>query len=156
MARCSPAGFRLNKVPAELMPPGISNGVYSGGEFLYNLGVAGNFRKYIFLFPFLIFLPSLPQAGQVSPCLQSVIQSSAPSQEIFVIITLSDQADLSLLRQEKNESLRRKMMARQLRNKADITQGPLKAFLGCRGPKRMISLWSMNGIVVTVEWKTLC
>jgi subtilisin family serine protease len=112
--------------------------------------VTKDVRIFAFLFFFVIFFPSLSQAGAISPDLQAALQFSAPSEEISVIINLSDKADLSVLTREKNKSLRRMMITRQLKNKAGMTQGPLKAFLQGRGPKRMIPLWIINGLATTI------
>ncbi len=94
-------------------------------------------------------------AGSISPDLQSVLQSSAPSEEIPVIITLSDQADLSLIKGEKDKHLRREKIVKELRRKADVTQGPLKAFLEGKGPKKMVPLWIVNGIAATLPAGTI-
>ena len=112
-----------------------------------------HFRKIVssFFAILTIFIScSTSGAGVVTPDLQSVLQSSHLSEEIPVIVTLSDQADLSFIKEEKDKHLKRSRIIKELKNKADITQGPLKEFLESRGPKRMVPLWIMNGIAATV------
>jgi len=89
-------------------------------------------------------------AGVLSPDLQSALQPSAPSEEVSVIITLSDHADLSLIKEEKDKHLKRSRIIQELKDKADRTHGPLKAFLEGRGSKRIVPLWIINGIAATV------
>ena len=114
-------------------------------------------RKVILLFLFIsiVFLPPLCPAGVISPDLQSVLRSSVPSEEISVIITLSDRVDLTPIKDEKDKHLRRAKIVKELKDKADTTQGSLKDFIQSQGPKRMVPLWIINGIAVTVPAGTV-
>ena len=92
-------------------------------------------------------------AGVVSPDLRSILRSSSPDEEVSVIITLSGKADLSRFKEERDKDRRRIRIVKELENNANITQGPVKAFLHSRGAKRMIRLWIINGITATIPAK---
>ncbi len=79
------------------------------------------------------------QAGVVSPQLQSTLQDIAPESEISVIVTLSDRADIRQFK-HKNRKLRRSLMIRALRGKAELTQAPCLAFLKNKKAKRVKKL----------------
>jgi bacillopeptidase F len=84
----------------------------------------------------------------ITPELQRILQSSQPGDEVSVIITLSDKADIKPFK-DKPKSLRRAGMIKALKNKADLTQSPLKTFLESRRARRIKSLWLINGMAVT-------
>ncbi len=111
-----------------------------------------NLQRCLFLsfFIFVISFPSAFQAGEISPDLQSILQSSTPFEEIPVIITLSDQVDLSRLKEETNKDVLRAAIVNELKNKAGLTQGPLMALLSSGGIQRIISFWIINGIAATL------
>jgi bacillopeptidase F len=87
------------------------------------------------------------QTQTLSPELNRVLQSATPDQELRIIVTLSDKADLSL---PQNERLRRYMIIHRLKRKAGLSQGPLLAYLRGQGAKNIVPLWIDNAIVATV------
>ena len=110
-------------------------------------------RRFIFpfFFCFLFFWTSAnAQAGKVTPELQKTLQASHPDDEVSVIITLSDKADINPFK-DKPKSLRRAGIIKALKSKADLTQRPLKAHLEGRGARKIKSLWLINGIAVTAR-----
>jgi len=103
----------------------------------------------------IIFLSCLTAlAGSISPDLEAVLQSSAPFDEIPVIITLSEKADLGLIR-DRDKNLRRTKIIKALKDKSDATQPDLKVFLGNRSAKKIISLWIINGVAANVPAWTI-
>lgn len=109
-------------------------------------------RKFIFfalVSLMLVFSAALSaQAGDISPELQSSLSVFSPAEEIPVIVTLSDRVNFSVFK-DNDKGLIRAKLIRALREKADSTQKPLKAFLEGRGAKRLTSLWVINGIAFT-------
>jgi len=101
---------------------------------------------------YLLFIYSVfvAYAGSISPETQRVLQSLAPHEELSVIITLSDKADIHLFK-ERDRSLRRSKMIKALKGKADLTQRPLRIFLQNRMAKRITPLWIINGISATLR-----
>ena len=87
-------------------------------------------------------------ANVITPELETVLGSLPPDEEISVIITLSDKADIRPFK-DKAKSLRRADIIKALKNKADLTQSPLKTFLENRRAKKIKSLWLINGMAVT-------
>ncbi len=94
----------------------------------------------------LIFAAAITtQAGVISPQLQSTLQNITPDSEISVIVTFSDRADISKFKQ-KDRKIRRSLMIRALRQKAEQTQAPCRAFLKNKKAKRLKKLWLINGL----------
>jgi subtilisin family serine protease len=93
---------------------------------------------------------SVSHAGVIAPDLRSVLESVAASEDISILITLSNKADLDRAKREKDKRRRRSRIIEELKDKADLTHGPLKALLQSRGSKRLKSLWIINGIAATV------
>ena len=97
----------------------------------------------------LIFLTGVDShAGRIHPRLQSILRSLGPHDEVSVIITLSDKADIRPFK-DMPRPLRRARIIETLKNKADLTQRPLMAFLEGRRAKKIKSLWLINGMAVT-------
>jgi bacillopeptidase F len=107
-------------------------------------------RKFSLLIaPFLIFLSALTsQAGGLSPELQSLLPSLTSQDEISVIVILSDRPNAHLIKDQDRRLLRSRII-RHLREKAVLTQGPVRAFLEIRRAKKIKSLWLINGLAVT-------
>jgi subtilisin family serine protease len=107
-------------------------------------------------FPFLIvFLVVLlgvtsSQGAAVSPGLQSLLKSKPASEEVAVIINFVDKADLSLIH-EPSRHLKRVKVVSALKEKADLTQGRVRALLKNRGAKRVVPLWIKNAIAAAVS-----
>ena len=90
------------------------------------------------------------QAAKITPELQETLQSSQPDDEISVIVTLAEKADIKPFK-DKPKSLRRAGIVTALKNKTNLMQGPLKAHLEGRGAKKIKSLWLINGMAVTAR-----
>jgi len=110
-------------------------------------------KKWIYLL--IISLLSLgvihsADAGSIKPSLQETLQSLGPEDELPVIINLSDKARIDLI-SDKDKSVLRAKIIKALKDKADVTQGPLKAFLEMRKAKKIERLWIINGIATTVS-----
>jgi hypothetical protein len=95
-----------------------------------------------------IFIGVDSHAQVIHPRLQSILQSLGPQDEVSVIITLSEKADIQPFK-DKPKSLRRAGIIKALKSKADLTQSPLKTFLESRRARKIKSLWLINGIGVT-------
>jgi subtilisin family serine protease len=89
------------------------------------------------------------EAGGLPCDTRPPLLSNSPSQEVPVIITLSDQADLSRFK-DKDKNLRRSQIVKELKDKANKTQGPLRAFLQKQGAKRVVPFWIVNGVAATL------
>jgi serine protease AprX len=87
-------------------------------------------------------------AGIINPQLQSTLRSLGPQSEISVIVLLTEKADLTPFR-DKPKFLRRTGIVKALKDKADLTQKPLRAFLEGHRARRIKSLWLINGMAVT-------
>ncbi len=106
-----------------------------------------------FVFPLfcvcVICVSSVWGAVRIPPDLRSILASSAPSTEIPVIVVLSEQVELSGITDD-DKALRRARIIHELKDKAEKTQGPLKAFLKTQGSKRIIPFWVINAVAVTL------
>jgi serine protease AprX len=87
-------------------------------------------------------------ANVITPELEAALGSLAPGEEISVIVTLADKADIRSLR-DVPRPLRRAGIIRVLKAKADLTQGRLRIFLESRRAREIKSLWMINGMAVT-------
>jgi len=90
--------------------------------------------------------------GEIDAELHSILSSLRPHEEIPVVVTLSDKVDLNLFKifRNENKSLHRLRIVNALKNKAELTQGPLRSLLGNRGAKNIKHLWVINGLSATV------
>lgn len=95
----------------------------------------------------LFFTNFTSHAAVISPELETTLARTATEQEIPVIITLKDKVDLTLFKDE-NKGLLRSKLIKALKQKADSTQAPIKAFLEERGVKQIRSLWAINGMLI--------
>ena len=111
-------------------------------------------RKPIYIFliiPLFVFCFNFnAQAGTISPALQDVLDTVGPDEDVDVIVILSDQVDTKAIK-DSVKSLRRSKIVKALKKKADDTQKTLKDFIKIKNPKREISLWVVNGIILTVR-----
>jgi serine protease AprX len=90
--------------------------------------------------------------GEMGRQLQAVLPSLRQQEEVSIIVTLSDKVDLSpfqIVRRE-NKSARRLRIVNALKDKAELTQGPLRSLLGNRGARNIKHLWIINGLSATV------
>ena len=86
----------------------------------------------------------------IAPKLQSVLKSLNATQEIPIIITLSDKVDPRDYK-DKNIRLRRSKLIKALKHKAEKSQKPFRKFLKNKGSKRIEPLWILNGLAVSVR-----
>jgi len=86
--------------------------------------------------------PSL--SGTIGPEIESALRAAGPWDEIPVIVTLADRADLKRIRGERGQF--RAEIINSLKSKATSTQKPLVAYLRGRGIAKTISLWVINGV----------
>jgi bacillopeptidase F len=93
-------------------------------------------------------------AGYIDPELQNVLDGLDPGAEVSIIVTLSDQADLDVIR-EKDRKKRRVKVVSELRGKADKSQKLLKKFLEGKKSKKVVSFWIFNGLAATVRADTI-
>ena len=97
-----------------------------------------------------VLLATLPSfGGEPSPDLVSALQANAPHEEVRIIISLSDKIDPTLIK-VREKHVRRSKVIKALKEKAEVSQGPLKSHLERVGSKRIVPLWIMNGIAASV------
>ena len=89
------------------------------------------------------------EAQVIRPELQAHLDTLGPADEIDIILTLSDQLDLTQIH-HKDKALRRSKINEALRNHAQATQRPLTAFLHRRQARNIRLFWIFNGIAATV------
>ncbi|MGB5676051.1 MAG: S8 family serine peptidase, partial [Gemmatimonadota bacterium] len=99
----------------------------------------------------LILLPGLiANAGTISSELQSVLDSAVPAQKVDVIVILKDRVNFSTFT-DPDIKARRETILTALKDKANRTQTPVLDFLLARNSEKVVSLWLINGIGVTVR-----
>jgi serine protease AprX len=84
-----------------------------------------------------------------TPDLEAALGSLPPDEEIPVIVTLREKADLRNLRGEgvgPSRRLHRQKLIETLKGFADTSQIPFKALLKSRNAKNLRSLWINNGV----------
>ncbi|MGB3210822.1 MAG: S8 family serine peptidase [Desulforhopalus sp.] len=106
----------------------------------------------IFLGVLLLFLFSVTfvTAGEVSPQLQMVLDSSGPEEEIAVIVQLEDKINRKQFKRLKKK-LHRFTLLNELKNQAAGNQASLKSFLATSGGRNMRSLWIINGLAIKAK-----
>lgn len=111
-------------------------------------------KKSLFVLMVSALLASLPapavRGEAIDPALRSALQSLAPDGELPVIVTLADRVDVDLY-QGGDRKARRTELVRALKEKADATQKPLRAFLAEKGARRIVPLWIANGLAVSAR-----
>lgn len=109
-------------------------------------------RFYALTFPlvFLVLFSLLPSAWSavIRADLEEALKKLGAREEISVIATFSDKVRLEGL-DAMTKRGRRAALIRALREKADLAQGPLHAYLEKRGVKRKASLWLIHGMAFT-------
>ncbi|MHB8808430.1 MAG: S8 family serine peptidase, partial [Desulfobulbaceae bacterium] len=93
---------------------------------------------------------SIAQAGTVHPDFLSRLGSLNPDEEISVVVTLTEQQDLSQFT-DRDKKSRRAKITRALRDKAAKTQKPLREFLLKKNVRNITSFWIFNGMAVTLR-----
>ena len=91
------------------------------------------------------------EAGVISPELEANLRSLGPGEEVAVIVSLADKADLKAFKEEKDKGVRRGKLIRALQSTADYSQKELKQFLINKKAKKVQSLWIFNGLAVTAS-----
>jgi bacillopeptidase F len=90
------------------------------------------------------------RAGVIGPEAQSVMKSVGAKGEIPVVVTFKEQADISPFAQLP-KAARRSRIVKTLREKADVTQKPVREFLESRGVRKTEKLWLINAMAVTAS-----
>jgi subtilisin family serine protease len=90
-----------------------------------------------------VVLPA--HAGVLSPDLESIVPSLRDQDEISVIVTLSEKANLGQAG-ARDKAGRRAWVVRTLKDKADLTQKPLRGFLEGKKARKINPLWLINGL----------
>lgn len=110
-------------------------------------------RKELFALICLCLMASLAYASPVTIHLEKVLESMSPSEEVSVIVTLKEKADLLRMTQAKAEGISRRFhrqrLAETLRSTADRTQMSLKTLLKNRKASKVRSLVIKNGLAFT-------
>jgi len=96
----------------------------------------------------LIFIPPAT-AGQLTPALQAQIAHLDTEVKIPIIIHFSDRVDLSSYAHRSDRKAARAEMLRTLRDKADRSQGALRAYLNSQGAASR-QLWIVNALATEV------
>ncbi len=97
----------------------------------------------------LFLLPGLVFAGNITPDREELLANVGPDEEVAVIVTLADKVDLKKIK-DKDKSLLRTKIVKALKDKAEKTQKPVKAFLQQNKAKKVKSFWVFNGLAATV------
>lgn len=88
-------------------------------------------------------------AGEISPALQAVVSTAGSGERVDVIIRFGNRIDLRRF-SSADRRLRRSRIVKALKARASRTQGPVNAFLGRGGARRIKPLWIINGIAAGV------
>lgn len=102
-------------------------------------------------------------AGLLGLKLQERLQDMKPGDEVSIIVTLSDRLDMDRLARSlpkvadkgnhnyrATRAQRRSLLVEALKSKAEISQRPLRKFLSRKGVNRMVPLWIINGMEISV------
>jgi subtilisin family serine protease len=100
-------------------------------------------------FAILFFAAFDALAANIASELQATLRTAAPDKDVPVIITFSNKVDTRIFA-AMARGLRRSKMIKALRERAAANSAPLVAFLQNRGAKRLLPLWIINGVAVTV------
>lgn len=90
------------------------------------------------------------QAAVIDAELETVLETHAASDEVPVIVSLSDKVDHRLF-EVRNRRHRDTRLFKALKDKSALTQAEYKTFLQQRGAHGMRELWAINGIAVTAR-----
>ena len=89
-------------------------------------------------------------AGKIHPKLESSLLVSNPEDEVSVIVTLTEQQDISKFK-GKDRKILRSWMKRSMQEKADRSQKTLKKFLKQKNAHAVTPFWIFNGIAATLR-----
>ena len=90
------------------------------------------------------------QGAKVAPGVRSALESLGTNEEVSVIVHLSDRANIEQFR-DMPRAARRRAINRELRDKADSTQAPLRELFRVKGVGKFSSLWLINGMSVKAK-----
>lgn len=90
------------------------------------------------------------QAAVIAPELATELAGRAPTDEVAVIVSLSDKVDTRLFKLADRRQ-RDTRLVKALKDKAAATQGVHRVFLQNQGARRVRELWAINGIAATVR-----
>jgi serine protease AprX len=88
------------------------------------------------------------RADVIDPELDTMLLTLDPDDQVSVIVTLTDQADLNKIK-DKDKGKRRSAVIAELKDTAKITQKDIKEFLKQYKLKRLMSFWIFNGFALT-------
>jgi len=89
-------------------------------------------------------------AGEITPELLQVLETTQSQEKIAVIIQLKDQLDRKQFR-KFTKKLRRLELTKGLKQRAATNQESLKSYLKGSGGKNIRSLWIINGLAVEAQ-----
>ncbi|MGZ8217517.1 Ig-like domain-containing protein [Methylomagnum sp.] len=93
-------------------------------------------------------------AGALDAETATRLQSTAPDQEVPVIVTLTTKANLNAIR-DRAKGVRRGKVIQALKQHADKNQKPVLDFLRSHSASRVKSLWIINGIAARVPTRAV-
>ena len=107
-------------------------------------------RAMDFICIIIVLLSQVPsEAVLVGPELHNTLETIGTDDFLPVIIKLGNTVPVWPFQQ--NSRQQKSQFIKRLRKNAELTQGPLLHFLKSRGAKRIVSLWLINGIAVTLR-----
>ena len=98
----------------------------------------------------LILSPIFVTAGEITPELQSVLDSTGAQEKVAVIIQLKTQVDRKQFR-KFSRKLRRIKLVQKLKQQAKVNHPALRSYLQSNGGKDMRSLWIINSFAVKAK-----
>jgi bacillopeptidase F len=107
----------------------------------------------LFLWVFLLF-PEPILSAELTPELTEKLQTLDPEEELPVILRLVDPADLTSL-PPSSKSQRRVRVAKLLRERGEASEKPVRAFLVGHTPRKIQSLWIINGLALTAPVRVI-
>ncbi|HLB00342.1 MAG TPA: S8 family serine peptidase, partial [Bacteroidota bacterium] len=90
------------------------------------------------------------RAGTIAPDLEEALAAAGPGEKVPVIVSFSDKVDLTLF-QEKDKKLKRSLIVKTLRDKAEKSQKELNAFLKDAGIEDAVTLWAINALALAAD-----
>ena len=90
------------------------------------------------------------KAGEITPQLQSILDSSGTNEKVAVIIELKNQVDRKQFR-KFTKKVRRVKLVQQLKQQADANDASLRAYLQNNDGQDMRRLWIINSLAVKAK-----
>lgn len=109
------------------------------------------FTKLVVLYIVFLFLSVVETAGaEISPSLRHQLSTTAPNEEIAVIVTLNDSIELHSLKALDRTS-KRKILVQSLKKHARTTQKDLKRFIRSKSTSQIKTLWIINSLAIKAK-----